>query len=231
MYDLITATQCLKKLKDNDNIKYSKSYFSQMVSDGKIPTHSKLGSPKNFFKYKEVKQAIEDSKDPTRDAQREANIKRKEEPVTLLDKIGKYPSIADMSEEEISDELKAIKEAEDARREAIAAGVSDDKRDGYKPNIPSTITQASAKAEKEYWLGRKTRLDVEEKEGKLVPVNQVKAAFDFIISPVNTKLDELPHRMRSYFNDLSNSQYEWLIDSINSIKNDLTLSRDNFETD
>ena len=186
MFDLITAARCLKMLKEQNDIKYSKSYFSQMVKEGKIPFHNKSDSPKKFFKYSEVLKAIEDSKDPTRDAQREANKKRRlknqKENVNLLDVAGRYESIADMTPQEIETSKKEAekikKEAEAAKRDAVAAGVKDDE-DIWKSSIPGGVTQAEAKAEKEYWLGRKAELEFKKMNKELISIEEVeREAFE-----------------------------------------------------
>lgn len=195
MYDLITATKCLNLLRERDDIKYSKSYFSQMVSDGKIPSHSKHGSPKKFFKYEEVRQSIEDSKDPTRDAQREANNKLKTEPATLLDVEGSYSSRADMTDEERVAEEVALKEAADAKREAMDAGVPDKPRGEHKSDMPESITQAMAKAEKEYWLGRKAELDFKKMNEELISVEEVKRQAFEMARSVRDVMISIPSRL------------------------------------
>jgi len=176
LVDLITASVCLKRLKANGT-SYSKSYFSQMVKDGKIPKHTKQGSPKNFFKYDEVKKAIEDSKDPTRDAQRDANDIKRVESSSLLDVTGTYPSQADMTNKEKADDAKILKELEDARQEAITAGAGGSEK--VNSNMPENLTQATAKTEKEYWLGRKAELDFKNLNKELISVDEVnKQAFE-----------------------------------------------------
>lgn len=194
MYDLLTATQCLKTLAQKDNIKYSKSYFSQMVSDGKIPFHSKPGSPKKFFKYEEVKQSIDDSKDPTRDPQRDANSQKRND-TTLLELAGTYESEADMSDEERA-EIKRIKdEAEQARKDAIAAGALDESEQKRESSIPKDVTQAAAKTEKEYWLGRKAELDFKKMNQELVPIDDVKRQAFEMARGVRDSLLALPARV------------------------------------
>ena len=146
MVNLLTANACLAALK-KDGIVYSKSYFSQMVNDGKIPSHPKPPSPKKFFYYDEVKKAIDEHKDPSRDAQREANEKRREEP-TLMSLVGSYESEADMSYEE-KEELRRIKEEVQREKDAaIAAGINlgDDPNDEDDEAF-SKITGAAAHTE------------------------------------------------------------------------------------
>ncbi len=199
MLDLITAARCLKMLEDEAGIKYSKSYFSQMVKDGKIPYHTKPDSPKKFFKYGEVLQAIEDSKDPTRDAQRIANEqKRKKESSTLLDIAGTYKSAADMTPKEIDAEKKAAQklkdEAEAAKKEALAAGASEDE-DIWESSIPGGVTQAAAKAEKEYWLGRKAELEFKKMSKELISIEEVQREAFEMAKGVRDAFLALPARL------------------------------------
>jgi len=219
MYDLITATKCLSLLKSQDKITYSKSYFSQMVTDGKIPSHSKQGSPKKFFKYEEVKQAIEDTKDPTRDAQREANDKRREEPTNLFGQEGKYPSEADCTLIELAqrrEDERVRREAEDAKREALAEMSSDE--DG---EAPASVTIAGAKAEKEYWLGLKAKHQVQEMTGHLISIDDAKAALEALLSPLNKSLDDLGVNFKAHFPSVPSEAVEWLIGHINDTKESL----------
>lgn len=199
MLDLITATRCLQMLREKDGIKYSKSYFSQMVKDGRIPYHHKPDSPKKFFKYDEVRKAIEDSKDPTRDAQREANEKRrKKENASLLEAVGSYASTADMTPEEMEAEQKELQrirqEAEAAKKEALAAGASADE-DVWQSSIPAGITQAEAKAEKEYWLGRKAELEFKKMNGELISIEEVKREAFETAKSVRDTLLAIPARL------------------------------------
>lgn len=220
MIDLINATQCLNLLKQ-DGIKYSKSYFSQMVTDGKIPYHSKEGSPKKFFKYDEVKASIEVTKDPTRDAQREANEKKREsDSCDLLSQAGKYESVADMGSDERKEYDKAQREAAEAKRAALEAGCDD-----IPPNNSSVnVSLNDAKTEKEYWLGQKAMLEVKKMQRELISLADAKASVEFIFAPINNRLDEIPQRMRANFADFSELQYQWLVDYINRMKEDLDLN-------
>lgn len=199
-----------------------------MVTDGRIPFHHKPGSPKKFFKYEEVRKAIEDSKDPTRDAQRDANARMKEEPaaMSLIDIAGTYPSQADMTDEEKAELAEARRAADDARQAAVDAGAIDQDDDDWESSVPKDVTQAAAKAEKEYWLGRKAELEVKKMTRELISIGDAKAAIEFIMSPINRKLDEIPQKLRANFSDISEEHYAWMVDHINSIKKELTISNE-----
>lgn len=106
---LITATECVNKLRQAGIYKGKLPYFVQLVNSGWIPYHEKDGSSKRWYKYEEVKAAIKDMEDPTRDAQREANQrKRKPEPIK-----------ADQTPQQITEILEKIKHIEELKPEAF----------------------------------------------------------------------------------------------------------------
>ncbi len=74
---LITGAECVRKMRQAGVFKGKNSYFSQLVAKGIIPYHEKKGSPKKWYILKEVKEAIKEWEDPSRDAQREANEKKR----------------------------------------------------------------------------------------------------------------------------------------------------------
>jgi hypothetical protein len=74
---LITGAECVRKMRQAGVFKGKESYFSQLVAKEIIPYHNKKGSPKKWFVLDEVKQAVKEWEDPTRDAQREANEQKR----------------------------------------------------------------------------------------------------------------------------------------------------------
>lgn len=79
--EYLTAKQIIGKLKQGRVTDISEAYFSQMVRDGHIPFHKLPGKKRKHYLYDEVKQALSDVQDPSRDSQREAVVKAKEEKV------------------------------------------------------------------------------------------------------------------------------------------------------
>lgn len=79
MRKLITATECIKQLKQSGVYKGTLPYFTRLVDQGYIPSHKKEGSTKRWYKYEEAKDAINNMADPTRQHQREANETRRRE--------------------------------------------------------------------------------------------------------------------------------------------------------
>ncbi|DAB41137.1 MAG TPA: hypothetical protein CFH81_02225 [Sulfurovum sp. UBA12169] len=112
--ELMTASQCLKCLNDDGIVDWSEGYFSQRVKAGIFTIHHKPGSPKKFFKYEEVKQAVLDNIDPRREAQREANTLKRKPDNGLIDMIESAPPLTPEQEEA---ERKRLKEIFDKNKE------------------------------------------------------------------------------------------------------------------
>ena len=75
--EYLTAKQTLGKLKQGRVTDISEAYFSQLVSMGAIPFHTIPGKKRKHYLYDEVKEALANFQDPSRDAQREANAKER----------------------------------------------------------------------------------------------------------------------------------------------------------
>lgn len=106
---LITATECVNKLRQAGAFKGKLPYFISLVNQGWIPHHEKPGSSKRWYVYEETKAAIKDMEDPTRDAQREAN-ERKRKPEQIK---------ADQTPQQITAILEKIKHIEELKPEAF----------------------------------------------------------------------------------------------------------------
>lgn len=195
MVNLLTANACLAALK-KDGIVYSKSYFSQMVNDGKIPHHAKPPSPKKFFYYDEVKTAIEDHKDPTRDAQREANEKRRKEEPDLMSLAGSYESQADMTPEE----KEALRKEQEELKKLMAEVKS---AEGNAQEADQDITDfagmpaAQIRLFKEYYLGKLAKLDFEKKKGEVIAISEVKNQVFEAYRTVRDGMLGIPARLSS----------------------------------
>lgn len=84
MNELITATECIKQLKQVGVYKGTLPYFTRLVDQGHIPSHKKKDSTKRWYIYEEALSAINNMGDPSRDSQREAN-ERKRNSVTAIE--------------------------------------------------------------------------------------------------------------------------------------------------
>jgi hypothetical protein len=76
--EYLTAKQTIGKLKQGRVTDISEAYFSQLVSMGAIPFHTIPGKKRKLYLYDEVKIALANIQDPSRDAQREANAEKRE---------------------------------------------------------------------------------------------------------------------------------------------------------
>lgn len=212
MFDLIIATQCIKKLNEN-NIPMKKGYFSQLVSSGKIPFHDKPNSTKKFFKYEEVVKALDNIKDPTRDSQREANSKKRDDGI-FEESVIPYKSLATMSEEEkkkyndsLAETMQKLKDmsSEEENNDRPGAGAS-----GQDWNTFKTKQQAL-----NYELDRKM------KEGNLMYLDDFKATAEILLGPLNQGLDDLAFNFKSQFPDISDDSIQWLLNRTNQLKVDV----------
>ena len=85
MPEYLNAREVLGRLKMGKVADFTQSYFSQLVRDGVIPYHKLPGKKRKMFIYDEVKEAIINARDPSRDPQREANARRRQQVSMLPD--------------------------------------------------------------------------------------------------------------------------------------------------
>ena len=141
-----------------------------------------------------AKAAIEEHKDPSRDAQREANEKRREEP-TLISAIGSYESEADMSDEEkelIRFEKEETKKIVERLREEEGTDESDIDVldfDGMKP--------AQVRLFKEFYLGKLSKLEYQKKSGELITIDEVRKSIFEASKIIRDGLTNIPARLAS----------------------------------
>ena len=128
MSDLITASKCVKLLKENGVADFQLSYFSKRDAEGIFTHHHKSPSPKKFFIYEEVVEALENNKDPRRDPQRAAHEKKRNTN-NLMSMAGTYPSVADMSAEEKDQEQKRLRAIFEKQQEEVEDLGLDEEKD------------------------------------------------------------------------------------------------------
>lgn len=122
--EYLTAKQTINKLKQGRVTDISEAYFSQLVSTGALPFHTIPGKKRKLYLYDEVKKALADIQDPTRDAQREAIARKKK----LLQKQNlsktkeeltqRYSSAKSLEVIKIED-IKELKDANNILTEAV----------------------------------------------------------------------------------------------------------------
>ena len=79
MSEYLTARQVVNKLRQGRVMKISEAYFSQLVAAGVVPYHTLPGKRRKFYRYDEAKEAILGARDPSRESQRQANERKRNE--------------------------------------------------------------------------------------------------------------------------------------------------------
>lgn len=193
----------------------SQPYISKLVKNGVIEcVDGKINVEK-------AKRAIEEHKDPTRDAQREANQKRREEP-SLMSIAGTYPSMADMSDDE-KQEFEQEKEELKKLMQESGENIGDDDVDTFEGMKPLAI-----RLFKEYYQGKLSKLDFQRKSGELISIDEVKKnIFEAskiirdgllnIPARLSTQLayESDPHRCRTILESEINKQLSTLSELLN----------------
>ncbi len=212
LHNLITAAECIRKL-NKEGIHMKKGYFSQLHTAGKVPSHSKPNSKKDFYKYEEVVTALEEIKDPTKDAQREANVKKRDD--GIFDKsVQPEHSLATMSPEEKKkhdDDLAATMQ----KLKDMSSEEENDDRPGTGASGQDWNTFKTKQQALNYELDRKL------KEGDLMYLDDFKATSEILLGPLNQGLDDLAFNFKSQFPDITDEVIQWLLKRTNQLKVDV----------
>ena len=107
---LISGAECVRRLRQAGVFRGKESYFSQLVQKGVIPYHNKAASPKKWYVLDEVKKALKEWEDPTRDAQREANEAKRRALQSVDDKVGQV-------EQAIYTKLQTFKDIKELKKD------------------------------------------------------------------------------------------------------------------
>lgn len=138
-----------------------------------------------------AKAAIEAHKDPSRDAQREANEQRRSS-MDLLSAAGTYPSEADMTDEEIEALKKEREEAIRLSKELKAAEADMPKltEDDFKDMKLSQVNVF-----KEFYKGKVYELDYMKRMGELISVDEVRKENDQILVAFRARAMAIPTKI------------------------------------
>jgi len=162
---LISGAECVRRLRQAGVFKGKESYFSQLVQKGVIPYHNKEASPKKWYVLDEVKKALKEWEDPRRDAQREANEKRRSDAKVIRDMSEKEKQLMLQKQREKLDELQA---------EAEKLGVDKEQLDDLEKMDMKALNKAILQQEL-----RIKRAKADESEKKSVPVEYIQeTAFE-----------------------------------------------------
>lgn len=169
----------------------SHNYVNKLVKQGVIPTHNGKILPD------EAKKAIEEHKDPSRDAQRAANEKRRKEPDLFAPEMRPEKSIADLTPEERKEYEKKLQEEkkkiEQLKEEAKSVGVEL----GDFDKLLGTMNLNQARTISEIFNAKIKEVTYKKEIGELVPVKQVeKEAFE-AARMVRDSFLSLPDRVSS----------------------------------
>ena len=150
----------------------SHTYINKLVKQGVIPTYQ------GKIKKDEAIKILEEHKDPSRDAQREANEKRRN--TDLFSMEVKYGTIADLSEEERKEYEKKLREEqeraekvlEEAKKEGIEIG-------GELSDLLGTMNLNEAKTISEILTAKLKEIQYKKEKSELILKEEVeREAFE-----------------------------------------------------
>jgi len=196
---LMKQTEYAKK------IGMSKQYVNKLVKLGVIILENRK------VNVSQADQAIEEYKDPTRDAQRETNAEARGDDALFAPENIPENSIATMSEEERQkhdEDLKA--KLNDLQSEAKKQGIDD---------IPDL--EGSAKEWNTYKIkeqGLTYAIKRKQLSRELISISEAKGVLEIFLTPLSMAMEDLPYKLKAKFPDIENSAIEWLIDYTNSVK-------------
>ena len=178
----------------------SHTYINKLVKRGVIPTYDG-----GKIKVDEAKKMLEEYKDPSRDAQREANERRRQEK-DIFAYEGEYPSIEDLSEEEKNQYFRKLEEekhkAKEVLEEVKKSGV---KIDGSFEELLGTMNLNQAKTVSEILTAKLKEIQYKKETGELVEKKEVeKEAFE-LGRRVRDAVLSVPDRVASIVASMSDS--------------------------
>lgn len=186
----------------------SKQYVNKLVKLGVIKLHNKKIKPD------EADKAIKEYKDPTRDAQRDANSKTRSDDDLFADKNVPEDSLATMSDEErkkYNDDM--------AYKYSKLEEMSSEEENNSRPKHDSSSSEWNTFKIKQQGLNYE--IDRKVKERNLMSLSDFKAAAEIIISPINYGLDNLAFELKAKFPQISDEAIQWIIERTNQIKVDV----------
>ena len=186
----------------------SKQYVNKLVKLGVIKLHNKKIKPD------EADKAVEEYKDPARDAQREANEKNRDTESVFDENNLPKNSLADMSEVELKEYNKAIEE-----KMASLEDMSSEEENASRPKKDSKASVWNTF--KIMQQGLNYEIDRKVKERSLMPVTEFKAAAEIILSPLNQGLEDLAFMFKSKFPEVEDEKIQWLLERTNQLKVDV----------
>ena len=157
--------------------------------------------------------AIAEQQDPTRDAQRDANSKKRDGGVFDEAVIPKE-SLATMS-----DEQKKKYNEELAQTMQKLQDVSTEEENLNRPALDAGSKEWNTF--KIMQQGLNYEIDRKVKEGTLMYLDDFKATLEIVLGPMNQSLDDLAFNCKSQFPDVGDEVIQWLLNRTNQMKVDV----------
>ncbi len=183
----------------------SHTYINKMVKQGVIPLHGKK------IDLDEGVRLLDANRDPSRDAQREANAKRRKPSGLWSEENMPDESLADMTAEERAEYDRQLLQEQDklkvVRDKAESAGIS-----VHPGVIPESLNEA--RLFREHYMGQIAELEFKKKNGELIDKADVeKDAFEFG-RLIRDGLLNIPHKVSMQaFGSKSPKELETAIES------------------
>jgi len=226
---LVSATSCREYLIRDGVGKFDKGYFSRLLKQGRIPSHKNPSSKRKIFIYEEVKNALLEMRDPTRDVQRKLNkVKRDDKKKVVENKKEVIKECATLMDEEnipkdswatMSDEEKKRRDASILEAMEKAKEMSSEAENNARPDLDAGSSEWNTF--KIMQQGLNYEIDRKIKEGRLMYLDDFKAVSEVILSPLNQSLDDLAFNFKAQFPDVADDAIAWLLDKTNSMKVDV----------
>jgi len=196
---LMKQTEYAKK------IGMSKQYVNKLVRLGVIILEGRK------VNVSQADKAIEEHKDPTRDAQREANADARVDDTLFAPRNIPESSIATMSDEDRKkyDEDLRVK-LNNLQSEAEKQGIDD------LPDLEGSAKEWNTYKIKEQGLTYAIKRKQLARE--LISISEAKGVLEIFLTPLSQAMEDLPYKLKAKFPDIENSAIEWLIDYTNSVK-------------
>ena len=183
----------------------SKQYVNKLVRLGVIILENRK------VNVSQADVAIEDHKDPSRDAQREANAEVRGDDALFAPENMPENSLATMSEDERKKYNEDIfSKLNDLQDEAEKEGIKD------MPDLEGSGKDWNTYKIKEQGLTYAIKRKQLARE--LISISEAKGVLEIFLTPMSQAMEDLPYKLKAKFPDIENSAIEWLIDYTNSVK-------------
>lgn len=191
--EYLNAKQVIGKLKQGGTCSITESYFSQLVKRGVVPFYTVPGRRRKMYIYAEAKKAVLEAQDPAYDARREEKTK------------------AASNEEE----MPLTPEEIDYLNHSLPKDMPNELRQLLKDVVDPL---KRVKISKEFWASKRQEISYQLESGDVIPLSDAQAVIEMILTPFNTKLDDLPVSLKSRFTTVPTEAIDWLSFYINDMK-------------